>query len=42
MHGMQYTRSPGRSSRVERITTLQTGQTTSFGARASFGPLHLR
>ena len=29
MHGMQYTRSPGRSSRVERMTTLHTGQTTS-------------
>ena len=42
MHGMQYTRSPGRSSRVERITTEHTGQITSLGASSSPGPRHLR
>ena len=42
MHGMQYTLSPGRSSRVERITTLQIGQITSLGASESPGPRQWR
>ena len=42
MQGMQYTRSPGRSSRLERMTTRHTGHRTSFGARESPPPVHRR